>query len=43
MLVVSLRRFFDQSGFDARGLFDETQALLRYAQKPPWRSGGRCA
>ncbi len=33
MSVVALPRFFDRSGFDARGFFDETQALLRYAQK----------
>jgi MSHA pilin protein MshC len=33
MAFSALPRFFDRSGFDARGFFDETQALLRYAQK----------
>jgi MSHA pilin protein MshC len=33
MAVAVMPRFFDRSGFDARGFFDETQALLRYAQK----------
>jgi MSHA pilin protein MshC len=33
MAFSALPRFFDRGGFDARGFFDETQALLRYAQK----------
>lgn len=33
LAVAALPRFFDRNVFDARGFFDETKALLRYAQK----------
>lgn len=31
--VAALPRFFDQNVFEARGFFDQTKSLLRYAQK----------
>ena len=33
LAVAALPRMFDQNVFEARGFFDETQSLLRYAQK----------
>ena len=33
LAVAALPRFFDPNTFEARGFFDETKALLRYAQK----------
>ena len=33
MAVAALPRFLDNNVFDARGFFDETKSLLRYAQK----------
>ena len=33
LAVVVLPRFFDRNVFEARGFFDETKSLLRYAQK----------
>jgi MSHA pilin protein MshC len=33
LAVATLPRFFDQSTFDDRGFYDETLAILRYAQK----------
>lgn len=33
LAVATLPRFFDRNVFEARGFFDETRALLRYAQK----------
>ena len=33
LAVAALPRFVDQNVFEARGLFDETKATLRYAQK----------
>lgn len=33
LAVAALPRFADQSVFEARGFYDQTKALLRYAQK----------
>ena len=33
LAAAALPRFFDQNVFEARGFFDETKSLLRYAQK----------
>jgi MSHA pilin protein MshC len=33
LAVVALPRFFDSQTFESRGFHDETQSLLRYAQK----------
>lgn len=33
LAVAALPRMFDQNVFEARGFFDETKSLLRYAQK----------
>jgi MSHA pilin protein MshC len=33
LAVAAVPRFFDQSIFDSRGFYDETLAILRYAQK----------
>jgi len=33
MAVAVIPRFVGRAGFDARGFFDETQAMLRYGQK----------
>lgn len=33
LAVAALPRFFDRNVFEARGFFDETKSLLRYAQK----------
>lgn len=33
LAVVAVPRFFDKSSFDARAFFDQTQSMLRYAQK----------
>lgn len=33
LAVAALPRLFDQNAFEARGFFDETKSLLRYAQK----------
>ena len=33
LAVVALPRMFDRSVFDARGFFDQSKAMLRYAQK----------
>lgn len=33
LAVVALPRFVDRNVFEARGFFDETKSLLRYAQK----------
>lgn len=33
LAIAAIPRFFDQSIFDSRGFYDETLAILRYAQK----------
>ena len=33
LAVTALPRFFDRQTFDARGFYDQTLAMLRYAQK----------
>lgn len=33
LAVAAMPRFFDQNVFEARGFFDETKSLLRFAQK----------